>query len=281
MGAQRTIIRERRVGFRVYDRRMDPRPAFVQGVRRLWRARVLLLVAFAASIAFASLAGAPFAFFLGPASRTVGLGLGVVLDGMVGDDGSAPARAVILVSWFAASIVVLGALLTGVAAAQPAGLRRCLAAGAAHFPPMLRLSLVVAAIVATTVAVDYATGLMLSLPFLFVVSLVAGYAEVRLVAEGRRSALGALLAGARFVRSNPGVTLQLHLLNSLPLLMALLLGSVLAPSYPSFNGRAWLEPWGLPVFAFLLVVAQAHWAASQMALFQERLGASLAGTSAR
>jgi hypothetical protein len=62
-------------------------------------------------------------------------------------------------------------------------------------------------------------------------NLVFDYARIRTVVEDRRSALGAILAGARFVRRRRG-TLSLYLLNGSLFLIALLAYALLAPGAP-------------------------------------------------
>ncbi len=62
-------------------------------------------------------------------------------------------------------------------------------------------------------------------------NLVFDYARIRTVVEDRRSALGAILAGARFVRRQRG-TLSLYLLNGCLFLIAVLTYALLAPGAP-------------------------------------------------
>jgi hypothetical protein len=62
-------------------------------------------------------------------------------------------------------------------------------------------------------------------------NIVFDYARVRIVVEDRHSALGALLAGARFVRRQPG-TLGLYALNAAVFVLLALIYAVVAPGAP-------------------------------------------------
>lgn len=100
----------------------------------------------------------------------------------------------------------------------------------------------------------------------FFANLVFDYAKVRAVVEDRRSMIGALSAGARFVVRNPA-TLGLYALNALLFLLVVGLYFVAVPGGSS----------NLPAFAIgqlyivLRVVVRLQFAASQTALFQGRL----------
>lgn len=98
-----------------------------------------------------------------------------------------------------------GGILDRYARNRPTRGRGFFAACGAHFPAMLRLGVAewliwwgVSALVTTMTRGSAAmiAGLAAGLVFL--------YARVRLVVEDRRSAIGALLAGGRFIRRNPG-----------------------------------------------------------------------------
>jgi hypothetical protein len=70
-------------------------------------------------------------------------------------------------------------------------------------------------------------------------TLVFDYARIRIVVEDRRSALGALIAGARFVRRHRG-TVRLYLLNVVAYLAVVLLYALVAPGAPRGGVRMWL-----------------------------------------
>ena len=73
---------------------------------------------------------------------------------------------------------------------------------------------------------------------LVAVNLAFDYARVRIVVEDRRSAIGALLAGARFVRRNRGAVL-LYLLNGIVFVVIVLLYAVVNPGAPAAGLWTW------------------------------------------
>lgn len=97
-------------------------------------------------------------------------------------------------------------------------------------------------------------------------NLVFDYAKVRAVVEDRRSMIGALSAGARFVVRNPA-TIGLYALNTLAFLLVLVLYFVVVP-----DGSGTLTAFAVgQVYIVLRVVVRLQFAASQTALFQGRL----------
>jgi hypothetical protein len=70
-------------------------------------------------------------------------------------------------------------------------------------------------------------------------NLIVDYARIRIVVEDRRSALGAALAGARFVRRHRGV-FGLYLLNAAVYVVLVLTYALLAPGAPGSGVRMWL-----------------------------------------
>jgi hypothetical protein len=101
---------------------------------------------------------------------------------------------------------------------------------------------------------------------LLLLNLVVDYAKVRAVVEDRRSMLGALAAGWRFVRRNPGGTLGLYALNALLFLAVIALYFLIAPS--AANPAAFAIG---QLYIVLRVVVRLQFMASQVALFQGRL----------
>src|SRR5947207_942434 len=92
-----------------------------------------------------------------------------------------------------------GGILDRYARQRPTRGRGFFAACGAHFPALLRLAVVelLVFLAIRAVATGYlAMGLFLAASPFFV------YARVRVVVEDRRSAIGALLAGGRFIRRN-------------------------------------------------------------------------------
>jgi hypothetical protein len=117
-------------------------------------------------------------------------------------------------------------------------------------------------------AFAYRAGLYLMFGVLVVsANLVFDYAKIRAVVEDRRSMIGALGAGLRFVRRNLGATAGLYALNSLAFGSVLLLYYLAAPGATA-NALAFAIG---QLFIVLRVVVRLQFAASQTALFQGRL----------
>jgi hypothetical protein len=103
------------------------------------------------------------------------------------------------------------------------------------------------------------------------VNLVLDYARIRIVVEDRRSALGAIAAGWRFVARRPGRTAGLYLLNSLGFVVLVAVYGFVAPAARHAGAAEWAA----------LLLGQAYivgrlWVkllfyASQVALFQGEL----------
>ncbi len=104
-----------------------------------------------------------------------------------------------------------------------------------------------------------------AVPVLFA-NLVFDYAKVRAVVEDRRSMIGALVAGARFVMRNPA-TIGLYALNTLLFLLVIGFYFLVVP-----GGNSNLLAFGVgQLYIVLRVVVRLQFAASQTALFQGRL----------
>lgn len=85
-------------------------------------------------------------------------------------------------------------------------------------------------------AAGYAVfGLLLAL-----CSIVFDYARIRIVVEDRRSALGAIAAGLRFVRRRPGGTMAVYVLNAAAFVLAAALYAAAAPGAPASGARMWV-----------------------------------------
>jgi hypothetical protein len=103
-----------------------------------------------------------------------------------------------------------------------------------------------------------------------VVNLVFDYAKIRMVVEDRRSAIGALTAAARFIRHHPGAAFGLYLLNTLIFLAVLALYALVAPG----AAGGLVATFGLlagQLYIVCRVIVRLMFAASQIALFQDRL----------
>jgi hypothetical protein len=262
-------------GFRVYDHLMGVGAAFSQGWHRVWRARLMMAGILLATALLAVAAPVAGGAALGPASRSIGLALAAAIEVQLAAIDLPHAPVVAVIAHLTVSLVLLGALLARLAADRPLGVRACVTAGLVRAFRFLRLGLVggLASLLAAAIlfASPNAVGAYLSLALLFIVSLFVSYAEIRLVIEDRRTILGALVAGARFVRAHPGATLGLHMLNALVCGVAFLPLIWLAPP-PA--GTVGLDPVTSTLALLPVVVVQLQWTASQVALFQDRLGAA-------
>jgi hypothetical protein len=140
----------------------------------------------------------------------------------------------------------------------------------AHFLPMLRLGLV---IVVVNGLMHYALGTRVGNPsvmaiavvLLSAVALIAVYAQIRLVVEDRRSALGAVLGAIRFIRRNPAA-LGVFLLFAVLLWGAMWTMATIAPEPPGWRASA-VTVFTSAVVSFLVLALYA----SGVALFQSRL----------
>ena len=102
---------------------------------------------------------------------------------------------------------------------------------------------------------------------LLMVNLVFDYAKVRAVVEDRRSMIGALAAGWRFVRRHPLGAAALYALDALLFGLAIGLYYVIAPA-ANQNTTAFAIG---QLYIVLRVIVRLQFAASQIALFQGRL----------
>ena len=102
---------------------------------------------------------------------------------------------------------------------------------------------------------------------LLLVNLIIDYAKVRAVVEDRRSMIGALVAGWRFVRRHPGAAISLYALDAL-LFLFVIGGYFLAAPGANYNALAFAIG---QLYIVLRVIVRLQFAASQIALFQGRL----------
>ena len=104
---------------------------------------------------------------------------------------------------------------------------------------------------------------------LILCNIVFDYARIRIVVEDRRTAVGAFLAGARFVRRHPAV-LRLYLINGAGFVLLALLYALLSPGAPS-GFAIWIA---LAIGQFYIVMrhyVKLLFYASQVAYFQAHL----------
>jgi hypothetical protein len=104
---------------------------------------------------------------------------------------------------------------------------------------------------------------------LVILNVIFDYARIRIVVEDRRSAIGALVAGARFVRRHPA-TLRLYLLNGLCFVLLALVYALVVPGM-----RTGTSIWLALVVGQLYIVLRHYvkllFYASQTAFFQKAL----------
>ena len=110
-----------------------------------------------------------------------------------------------------------------------------------------------------------AFGLLLAL-----VGLVFDYARVRAVVEDRRSMLGALLAGWRFVRRRPAACLGLYAANGAVAAAVVGAYAVTAPAAPAGASPGWAFLAG-QVYVAARLAAKLFFYATEIAYFQSRL----------
>lgn len=141
----------------------------------------------------------------------------------------------------------------------------------AHFPPMLRLGLIV---VLVNGVIRYALAtragnpsiMRVAIVLLAAIALIAVYAQIRLVVEDRRSALGAVLGAVRFIRRNPAAV-GIYLLFAALLWGVTWTFSAVAPEVPTWWGAMALTITYTAIISFVVLALYA----SGVALFQSRL----------
>lgn len=102
-------------------------------------------------------------------------------------------------------------------------------------------------------------------------NIVLDYAKIRAVVEDRRSMLGALVAGARFVVRHPGRTLGLYGLNAALFVVIILAYAVVAPGAAGAGFAAWLAFAIGQAYVAARLFVKLQFYASQTALFQASL----------
>jgi hypothetical protein len=105
---------------------------------------------------------------------------------------------------------------------------------------------------------------------LVALNLLFDYARVRIVVEDRRSAIGALLAGARFVRRNRG-TVVLYLLNGVAFVLLVLLYALASPGAPGSGIGLWIALAVGQAYIVLRHYLKLLFYASEVAYFQSAL----------
>jgi hypothetical protein len=195
------------------------------------------------------------------------VGFGAVLDNLnafLDGERLPPTLAGVLGGWMVIWSFLVGGVLDRYARGRPTRAHGFFAACGTHFWRFLRLGIAAAAVYAvlfqwvrpwlfddgyerlirnmTVERSAFALRLVLYAVFgtlLMLVNVVIDYARIRIVVEDRRSALGALIAGARFVAREKGSVL-LYLLNALAFLVLVLVYALAAPGAPRAGFSMWV-----------------------------------------
>lgn len=235
------------------------------------------------------------------------IGFAAVLSnlGTLADGGSLPGVVALIVSAnVLASTFLLGGILDRLARDRAIASHGFFAACGVFFFRFVRLGIVAAVVYAalflwlhpwlfgtlyeawtrdmTSERSAFGVRLLLYIAFavvLFAANLLFDYAKIRMVVEDRRSAIGALIAGGRFLRRNASAAIALYLLNASSFALVLAFYFVVAPGA---GGGWWTALAGFLVsqlYIALRIAVRLTFAASQIALFQGRL--AHAGYTAR
>jgi hypothetical protein len=103
---------------------------------------------------------------------------------------------------------------------------------------------------------------------LLLTNILFDYAKVRAVVEDRRSMIGAIAAGWRFIRRHPLPVAGLYMLNALVFLLVIGIYFLIAPSATMPNAVAFAVG---QLYIVLRVIVRLQFMASQTALFQSKL----------
>ena len=195
-------------------------------------------------------------------------GFGAVLNNLSGFlDGTRPAPTIIGVTaaWMMVWSFLTGGVIDRLARARRTRSQGFFAACGLHFWRLLRLA--VAALIAYWFLFRYVHGWIFEDAYgaltrdltlersafairaagyaffgtlLLVCNVILDYARVRMVVEDRRSAIGALLAGGRFVARHAAQVLGLYALNALAFLLLVILYAVVVPGAPRSGFAMWV-----------------------------------------
>lgn len=102
-------------------------------------------------------------------------------------------------------------------------------------------------------------------------SLAFDYARIRAVVEDRRSALGSIVAGLRFIRRHPGSVTSLYLLNGAAFVLLAVLYAIVVPGAPGEGLGMWAVLLTGQLYILMRHYLKLVFYASQTALFQSRL----------
>jgi hypothetical protein len=106
---------------------------------------------------------------------------------------------------------------------------------------------------------------------LLLASLVFDYTKVRAIVEDRRSMIGAIAAGVRFIRRNFSAVVSLYLLNGLLFLAVVIVYALVAPGAGSSGVGVWLGFAVSQLYLLARLWVRLVFFASETCLFQGRL----------
>jgi hypothetical protein len=225
------------------------------------------------------------------------VGFGAVLDNLTGLVDNIPMAATIAgatVAWLVIWSFLSGGILDRYARSRPTRAHGFFAACGTHFWRFARLGILAwiaywilfgmvhdwlfelfypwatrnITVERTAFAIRIACYLLFGV-LLIAVNLVFDYARIRTVVEDRRSAIGSLIAGARFVARHPS-TLRLYALNGAVFLLIVLLYALLSPGAP--RGFAFWIAFAIgQLYILLRHYAKLVFYASQVSFFQSAL----------
>lgn len=227
------------------------------------------------------------------------VGFGAVLDNLDALLENAPLAATIAgatAAWILLWSFLSGGILDRFARARPTRSHGFFAACGMHFWRLLRLGLVAWLVYAVLfgyvhgwilrdafgrltddVAVERTAfairlfGYLLFGVLLVICNVVFDYARIRIVVEDRRSALGGLVAGLRFVRRHAGPVFGLYMLNGVAFVLLMLIYALIGPGAP----RGGLSMWLVLLLGEVYIVGRHYlkllFYASETAFFQSAL----------
>jgi hypothetical protein len=227
------------------------------------------------------------------------VGFGAVLDNLdhfLENRHMAVALAAVTAAWLLVWSFVSGGVLDRLARARPTRTAGFFAASGTHFWRFLRLGLLAWAAYSLLFGVVHGwifddaygamtrdmtverTGFAVRMAgyalfglLLVLVNVAFDFARVRIVVEDRRSAIGALAGGARFVWRHPGAVLGVYLLNGALFVLLVLAYALLSPGAPGDG----LGAWAVLLLGQAYIVGRHYlkllFYASEIALFQAAL----------
>jgi hypothetical protein len=227
------------------------------------------------------------------------IGFGAVLDNLDAFIDNVPMAATIAgvtAAWLVVWSFLSGGVIDRLARDRPTRTHGFFAAAGTHFWRFLRLGILALLVygflfgwlhewlltdlydrltrdltVERTAAVIRFAGYALFGAILIFFNLIFDYARIRIVVEDRRSAIGALAAGARFVRRHLGRVVALYLLNGLAFVVLVALYALVSPGAPGSG----VGMWGVLLLGQAYIVLRHYlklvFYASETAFFQSAL----------